>query len=128
MAEERGGGLADHVRLARGGVLDAIYRHHPLFAEAEHERWSDDLDGSAELEGGDILVIGNGCVLIGMGERTQPSGVELLLTQHRSHAWTASSCRRCRTTSSPGRRLSSPPSRGSVHSPLKCSTYASDPG
>jgi arginine deiminase len=58
--------------------LDAIYRHHPLFAQPEHEVWSDDLGGPAALEGGDILVIGNGCVLIGMGERTQPAGVELL--------------------------------------------------
>jgi arginine deiminase len=58
--------------------MDAIYRHHPLFAKPEHELWSDELGGPAELEGGDILVIGNGCVLIGMGERTQPSGVELL--------------------------------------------------
>jgi arginine deiminase len=58
--------------------LDAIYRHHPLFASGEHERWSDELGGPAELEGGDILVIGNGCVLIGMGERTRPAAVERL--------------------------------------------------
>jgi arginine deiminase len=57
--------------------LDAIYRHHPLFASVEHEVWSDDLGGPASLEGGDILVIGNGRVLIGMGERTKPAGVEL---------------------------------------------------
>jgi arginine deiminase len=59
--------------------LDAIYRHHPLFAAGGERRlWSDDLGGPAELEGGDVLVIGNGCVLIGMGERTRPAGVELL--------------------------------------------------
>jgi arginine deiminase len=58
--------------------LDAIYRHHPLFAEVEHDVWSDGLGGPAQLEGGDVLVIGNGCVLIGMGERTRPAGVELL--------------------------------------------------
>jgi arginine deiminase len=58
--------------------LDAIYRSHPLFAGPEHEVWTDDLGGPAELEGGDILVIGNGCVLVGMGERTRPAGVELL--------------------------------------------------
>jgi arginine deiminase len=58
--------------------LDAIYRHHPLFAHEEHETWSDRLGGPAQLEGGDVLVIGNGCVLIGMGERTRPAGVELL--------------------------------------------------
>ncbi|HEX6153023.1 MAG TPA: arginine deiminase [Solirubrobacterales bacterium] len=58
--------------------LAAIYRHHPLFATVEHEVWSEGLGGPARLEGGDILVIGNGCVLIGMGERTTPAGVELL--------------------------------------------------
>jgi arginine deiminase len=57
--------------------LDAIYRHHPLFAGVEHEVWSDGLGGQAYLEGGDILVIGGGCVLIGMGERTRPAAVEL---------------------------------------------------
>ena len=39
---------------------------------APHEVWSDGLGGAAQLEGGDVLVIGNGCVLIGMGERTRP--------------------------------------------------------
>jgi arginine deiminase len=58
--------------------LDAIYRYHPLFAETEHRRWSDDLGGPAQLEGGDIIVIGNGCVMIGMGERSRPAAVELL--------------------------------------------------
>ena len=58
--------------------LDAIYRHHPLFAGAPTQIWSDDLGGAGELEGGDILVIGNGCVLIGMGERTRPAAVERL--------------------------------------------------
>jgi arginine deiminase len=58
--------------------LDAIYRHHPLFAEVEHEVWSDELPLPASLEGGDILVIGNGAVLVGMGERTRPAAVEAL--------------------------------------------------
>jgi arginine deiminase len=61
--------------------LDAIYRHHPLFAGVEHEVWSDGLGGQAYLEGGDILVVGNGCVLIGMGERTRPAAVELYATR-----------------------------------------------
>jgi arginine deiminase len=53
--------------------LSAIYRHHPRFAGG-HETWSD----GAELEGGDVLVIGRGAVLIGIGERTRPGAVELL--------------------------------------------------
>jgi arginine deiminase len=57
--------------------LDTIYRHHPLFTGVEHHVWSDDLGGPAELEGGDVLVIGNRCVLIGMGERTRSASVEL---------------------------------------------------
>jgi arginine deiminase len=56
--------------------LDAIYRSHPLFASAPHYVWSDEFGGPVNLEGGDILVIGNGCVLIGMGERTRPAAVE----------------------------------------------------
>lgn len=58
--------------------LSAIYRHHPLFAGAPHRTWSDQLGGPASLEGGDVHVIGNGCVLVGMGERTRPGAVELL--------------------------------------------------
>jgi arginine deiminase len=57
---------------------DAIYRHHPLFTDTPHAVWSDELGGPAQLEGGDVLVVGNGCLLVGMGERTRPAGVERL--------------------------------------------------
>jgi arginine deiminase len=70
--------MAKAARRREAVHLDAIYRFHPLFAEQPHETWSDGLGGPAQLEGGDVLVIGNGCVLIGMGERTRPAGVELL--------------------------------------------------
>jgi arginine deiminase len=57
--------------------VDAVYRHHPLFANRDAVQiWSDGLDVPAMVEGGDILVIGNRCVLIGMGERTRPVAVE----------------------------------------------------
>ena len=32
----------------------------------------------APIEGGDVLVAGHGCVLVGMGERTSPAAVEAL--------------------------------------------------
>jgi arginine deiminase len=57
--------------------FDAIYRHHPLFALAEHEIWTDQTDGAASVEGGDILVVGNRSLLIGLGERTSAAAVEL---------------------------------------------------
>ena len=56
----------------------AVYRHHPLFAQASFPVWWGDPDvdhGPATLEGGDIMPIGNGVVLIGMGERTTPQAV-----------------------------------------------------
>jgi arginine deiminase len=70
--------MAKPARSREAVHLDAIYRHHPLFASEEHQVWSDGLSLPAFTEGGDILVVGNGCVLIGMGERTRPVTVELL--------------------------------------------------
>lgn len=61
--------------------MKAIYRFHPLFANANIQFWygHEQRDyRTATLEGGDVLVIGNGVVMIGMGERTTPHAVELL--------------------------------------------------
>jgi arginine deiminase len=64
----------------------AIYRAHPMFAEADFEFWyphlgdDDRLEttdfGLASMEGGDVMPIGNGTVLIGMSERTQGRMIE----------------------------------------------------
>jgi arginine deiminase len=70
--------MAKPARVREAIHLDAIYRHHPRFATAAFERWSDGRPGDPSLEGGDVLVIGNGAVLVGMGERTRPAGVEML--------------------------------------------------
>ena len=58
--------------------LDAILRHHPLFSAQSFSVWSDAAPGTGSIEGGDILVIGNGAVVVGMGERTTPAAVEYL--------------------------------------------------
>jgi arginine deiminase len=64
--------------------IRAIYRYHPLFAGQEFTWYfgddDDDIGGDrlATIEGGDVHVLGNGAVLIGMGERTTPMAVELL--------------------------------------------------
>lgn len=58
----------------------AIYRYHPLFAGADFPVYFDD-DATrlpASVEGGDVHILGGGAVLIGMGERTTPMGVEML--------------------------------------------------
>ncbi len=56
---------------------EAIYRWHPTFADAGFHVWAEGTaNGMATTEGGDILVLGRGAVLVGMSERTTPQGVE----------------------------------------------------
>ena len=63
----------------------AIYNYHPMFKEAGFRFWYPNATdgefnmqnfGRSALEGGDVLPIGNGAVLIGMSERTQGSMIE----------------------------------------------------
>ncbi len=61
--------------------MQAIYRFHPLFAQAGFVTYYGGDDAShlpASIEGGDVHVVGNRSVLIGMGERTTPMAVEIL--------------------------------------------------
>jgi arginine deiminase len=58
---------------------EAMYRWHPMFAAGGFEVWLHGEDAApATIEGGDILVLGDGAVLVGMSERTQPQAVEML--------------------------------------------------
>lgn len=58
---------------------EAIYRWHPHFATTPFEVWAEgSANGAATTEGGDLLVLGRGAVLVGMSERTTPQGVERL--------------------------------------------------
>ncbi len=62
-----------------------VWNFHPLFADAGLHFYygnDDEVHEPATVEGGDIVVIGNGAVLIGMGERTTPQGVEILSRQY----------------------------------------------
>ncbi|UZJ57984.1 arginine deiminase [Pseudomonas sp. KU26590] len=58
----------------------AVYRFHPQFAGLVTTWWGDpDKDhGGATMEGGDVMPLGQGVVLIGMGERTSPQAVSQL--------------------------------------------------
>lgn len=56
-----------------------IYDHHPLFANPAIQRYNpDETRIISAVEGGDIHILGDGAVLIGMGERTTPMAVETL--------------------------------------------------
>jgi arginine deiminase len=66
--------------------MATIYRAHPMFADADFEFWYPHLGederfqaedfGQSTLEGGDVEIIGNGAVAIGMSERTQGRMIE----------------------------------------------------
>jgi arginine deiminase len=63
-------------------LMEAIYRWHPLFAHDGGVRvWHGGVEqdwGRATVEGGDVMPIGNGAVMIGMGERTAPQAVTMI--------------------------------------------------
>jgi arginine deiminase len=62
--------------------MQAIYRWHPMFCENGGVNvWHGDVEqdwGRATVEGGDVMPIGNGAVMIGMGERTGPQAVTMI--------------------------------------------------
>ena len=78
-----------------------VYNFHPMFAAARipYLYGNDSLPHEpATIEGGDVTVIGNRAVMIGMGERSTPQGVETLVavlvrTRHRSTGSSRSSSR-----------------------------------
>ncbi|MGZ2376425.1 arginine deiminase [Sinorhizobium medicae] len=60
-------------RRAETLVQRAIYKFHPSFKSASFDIWwgdSDEQFANATIEGGDVMPIGNGTLLVGMGERT----------------------------------------------------------
>jgi arginine deiminase len=61
--------------------MEAIYRHHPMFTSEDFEVWYGGADhdpGPATIEGGDVMPIGRGTVMIGMSERTTPQSIGIL--------------------------------------------------
>ena len=56
----------------------AVYKFHPTFQGGDFRIWwgdSDEAFDGASMEGGDVMALGNGVVLIGMGERTTHQAV-----------------------------------------------------
>lgn len=59
-------------------LMKAIYRFHPDFADAGIQVWWGDPErdwGLATFEGGDVMPVGNGVVLMGMSERTSRQAI-----------------------------------------------------
>ncbi len=62
-------------------LYKALYSFHPAFADAGIPVWWGDPEvswGQATLEGGDVMPLGNGVVLVGMSERTSRQAITQL--------------------------------------------------
>ncbi len=65
-------------------LTTAVYNFHPAFADESYRVWLGNSEGepydhgAATLEGGDVMPIGNGTVVIGMGERTSRQAIALV--------------------------------------------------
>lgn len=70
--------MAKSARRRESLHAQAIYRFHPLFAGRAPEPVLDGPGPWGTLEGGDVHVLGNGAVMVGMGERTTAQAVENL--------------------------------------------------
>jgi arginine deiminase len=61
--------------------VEAIYRFHPRFRDATCPIWYGGVDhdwGGAHIEGGDIMPVGDGVVLVGQGERSTARATSIL--------------------------------------------------
>ena len=70
------------VRRRETDLLGTVYHQHPRFTDAP--TWFGDRAGDgypATFEGGDLLVVGERGVVVGISERTTATGVELLATR-----------------------------------------------
>jgi arginine deiminase len=61
--------------------VEAVYRFHPRFRDADFKIWYGGVDhdwGTAAIEGGDIMPVGDGVLLVGQGERSTAQAVSIL--------------------------------------------------
>lgn len=61
--------------------VEAVYRFHPRFREADFKFWYGGVDhdwGTASIEGGDIMPVGDEVLLVGQGERSTAKAVSIL--------------------------------------------------
>src|SRR5262245_9828703 len=70
--------MAKPARRPETVIVETIYRFHPMFAGESFPFWLGGVEedwARCTVEGGDVQPIGNGTVMIGMGERTTPQAV-----------------------------------------------------
>lgn len=73
--------MATSVRGREAVHHEAIYRWHPRFKADAPEFWTEEVAGTAAIEGGDLIVLGNGRLLVGCGDRTRAGTIESLAAE-----------------------------------------------
>jgi arginine deiminase len=76
------GKMASPVRWRESLIMEAIFDFHPLFSTKTINPANTTSDpGKIAIEGGDILVARHDILLVGIGPRTTPEGVDYILEQ-----------------------------------------------
>jgi len=71
--------MANKVRTREAMIMEAIFDFHPMFATRTISIPDTGEFAGARIEGGDVLVIANNIMLIGIGARTTPQAVDFLI-------------------------------------------------
>jgi len=74
--------MANKIRERESLIMESIFNHHPLIeAQTINPLRSDDLVPGLTSEGGDILIVREDILLIGVGARTTSRGIDFILNQ-----------------------------------------------
>jgi len=72
--------MAGRVREREAIISEAIFNHHPLFQLTTFNPINvESFDNNTTIEGGDILVTRSDILLLGIGKRTTPQGVDFII-------------------------------------------------
>ena len=72
--------MANKVRTRESLIMEAIFDFHPMFSvKTLNPCHLPDFETGAQLEGGDILVARNDILMVGIGARSNPQGVDFLV-------------------------------------------------
>lgn len=69
--------MATAVRQRETLLMEHIFRHHPVYGDPSIPKWGS-RDQAFPLEGGDILVLSEQTLAVGISQRTQPAAIEAL--------------------------------------------------
>ncbi len=74
--------MAKKVRVRESLIMEAIFKYHPQFQlKVYYPEFKDTNERAITLEGGDIMVFNRNILLVGIGARTTPQGIDYMINQ-----------------------------------------------